>query len=134
MMIINSAIELHDSTISAISYQGSSITVHFTPAYIHKSDQRPGIDAGTGWIQDAKLKMDNASVHGIFPELPADIWDGKIVIGSEEHKNTIPLPFAVVQNIVIHIEFCTGDHVKIEGAGAHLQLLGECKYIEDFKP
>src|SRR5262245_43246197 len=132
--MFHSAIELHDSTISAVSQQDSMVVLDFAPAYIRKSEQRPGIDAGTGWVQHARLRIDEASVQGLVPVLPADVWDGDLIIDSAKHENIIPLPLSVTQSVALHVEFCTGDHVTIKGFGASLELTGECKYIEDFVP
>jgi len=130
----NSVIELHDSTISAVSQQEGAVIIYFSPAYIHKSKQRPGIDAGTDWVQDVKLTIDDALIHGRMPTLPEDVLDGDVVIGSDEHQNSIPIPLAGVQSITLHVEYCTGDHMTIKGIGALLELMGECKYVEDFVP
>ena len=114
-IMTNSAIELHDSIISVITHQADTIAIHFAPAYIHKSEQSPGIDAGTGWVQDAKLIFYNASMDGRIPVLPEDVCDGEIVIGSDEYQNTIPIPLNATHNVNLHVYFRSGDHITING-------------------
>jgi hypothetical protein len=130
----NIAMELHDSTITAISEKDGTATIQFSPAYIHKSEQRPGVDSGTGWIQDACLKITEASIQGSLFVLPSVVWDGEFLIDSLKQDNIIPLPLSIMQSVILHIELCNGEQITIRGSGAKLELIGECKYIEDFVP
>jgi hypothetical protein len=47
-LMLNSALELHDSSIGEIRQQGSDVIVLFSHTYIHKSTGRPAWDAGSG--------------------------------------------------------------------------------------
>ena len=40
---MNSLIELHDSNVAKIESRDGKVIVHFLPAYLHKSEGRPGI-------------------------------------------------------------------------------------------
>ena len=52
---MNTVIEIHDSRVTEISNRNGTVIVHFQPTYLHKSEGRPGLDAGTGWVQEARL-------------------------------------------------------------------------------
>lgn len=130
----HSVIELHDSTISAVRQQDGTAIIEFTPAYIHKSENRPGIDAGTGWVQDASLRIENVTFEGSLPHLPANVMDGMITINSIEYDNIIPIPLDVLHAVTLQLDFPTGEHITVKGTGVNLQLNGECKYVEDFVP
>ena len=57
---MNEAIELHDSDLAAVKVAGDAVILCFHPAYIHRSAGKPGIDAGTGWTQDATITISGA--------------------------------------------------------------------------
>jgi hypothetical protein len=67
------------------------VVVEFSPAYVHKSHGKPGIDAGTGWVQNARLTLTGATVSGDRPSLPGALWDGSLLVGGSEHDNVVPI-------------------------------------------
>ena len=130
---VNTAIEIHDSRVAEISERAGTVIVHFLPAYLHKSEGRPAIDSGTGWIQEARLVFFEASVSGEFPDWPCDIMDGGITVDGERHDNLIPLPLEAKGLIELRL-ICDSIHtVAIKGRGARLELVGEPRYVEYFK-
>jgi hypothetical protein len=83
---MNSAIELHDSEICQIRQSGGNAVVEFTPAYLHMSRGRPGIDSGSGWLQDARLSLTRAFVTGNRPALPEGVSDGDLQEAGRKHS------------------------------------------------
>jgi hypothetical protein len=71
--IKNRAIEIHDSTLDAISARDGTVVLHFPCVYIHESIRTPGVDEGSGWVQEAILRISNAAVIKSFSTLPADL-------------------------------------------------------------
>jgi hypothetical protein len=128
---VNTIIELHDSTVAEIVKQGDMVSVHFLPAYLHKSESRPGIDSGTGWIQGARLIFTNAFISGVMPEFPSNIIDGDLSICTEPHNNEIPVPLDATGPVVLHLTFDSIHKVTIEGSDVRLELLGEPKCVEE---
>jgi hypothetical protein len=87
---VNSAIEIHDSTVAEIAKCNGVVTVHFRPAYLHQSEGRPGVDRGIGLFQEAELTFSDSSIDGSLPDLPCDVMDGEIVLSGKVHNNEIP--------------------------------------------
>lgn len=58
----NRAIEIHDSAVDQITLEASAAVLHFPKVYIHSSAGRPAIDAGTGWTQEAVIRVANAHI------------------------------------------------------------------------
>jgi len=131
---VNIIIELHDSTVAEIAKRDGTVVVHFVPAYLHKSEGRPGFDSGTGWVQDARLIFADASVSGGFPDLPCDVMDGELVVGRERHDNKIPVPLEVTEPTELRLIFDSKQTVTVTGRGVRLELFGEPRYVEEFKP
>lgn len=102
--------------------------------YLHKSSGRPGIDTGSGWIQDAKLVFSNSILDGHAFDLPCDILDGKIIIRGKTHDNSIPVPLEISGEVELHLVFSPAHKLTVKGKSVRLELLSEPKYVEEFKP
>ena len=126
-------IELHDSTVAEIANRDGTVIVHFLPAYLHKSEGRPGFDSGSGWVQEARLLFADALVTGAFPDLPCDVMDGELVVGGERHDNEIPVPLEVTAASELLLKLDSIHTVRVTGSGVRLELFGEPSYVEDFK-
>ncbi len=87
----NRAIAFHDSTFDSLERDGANVTLRFSAAYIHEADGEPGRDAGSGWIQEARLQVVGASLSGTILELPCDLWDGDMRLGGDVFP-MIPIP------------------------------------------
>ena len=135
----NRAIEIHDSAVDRIAVEDGTALIHFPSVYIHQSEGKLFEEAGTGWTQEAVLRISQAEIDGVF-SVALQVWGGDIVylyggalrIGEAISNNLIPLPLEVIADVELTIESC-GETVRVHGASAHLELIGEAKYIEAFK-
>jgi hypothetical protein len=130
---VNTEIELHDSTAARLVVREGTVMLDLLPAYLHKSTGRPGIDSGTGWVQDVRLKLENAVVKGKLPDLPCDILDGELLVGTERHDNAIPVPLAVTTPVELRMVFDSIHSVTITAGSIRVELLDAPEYVEDFK-
>jgi hypothetical protein len=131
---VNTEIEIHDSRVSEITQRDGTVIVHFLPAYLHRSEGRPGFDAGTGWSQEALLIFAEASVSGGLPDWPCDMMDGDLIVDGERHANSIPVPFETTAVAELRL-ICDAIHtVTVRGGGVRLELVGEPRYVDEFKP
>ena len=130
---VNSTIEIHDSRVAEISKRDNTVIVHFLPAYLHKSEGLPAIDSGTCWVQEARLIFTEASINGNFPDWPCDIMGGELLVGGERYNNLIPVPLEAAKLTELRL-ICDSMHtVTIAGRGVRLELIGEPRYVEEFK-
>lgn len=129
--MLNRMIELHDSEVVSIAEVGSQLVI-LLRAYVHQSAGRPGRDAGTGWVQAAALTLAHGEVEGDWPELPADIFNGDLLIDGRLLENEIPIPFEHLGQIVLRVELAPACSLAVRGSGAVLTLLGEPVYVEEF--
>ena len=130
----NRAIEIHDSTLDAISIRDGAAVLHFPCVYIHESIGRPGVDAGSGWVQQALLRISDAAITRSFSTFPADLLDGHIKLGDAVLKNEIPIPLSHKGIVELRLESWNDEAVLITGNSADLELIGEPKYVEEFRP
>lgn len=131
---MNTIIELHDSTVATINGQQGETVVHFLPAYLHKSEGRPGYAPGSGWVQEVRLIFRDASVSGDFPDLPCNVMDGALTIDGARHGNHIPVPLVSEAQAELRLVFDSVHAVTVTGRAVRLQFSGEPKYVEEFRP
>lgn len=138
----NRAIEIHDSVLGHITLEPTGMAVlHFPKVYIHSSEGRPAIDEGTGWVQEAFIRIGNAHIEGMFsPESRESyggdghtLYDGSLLINGSLSDNLIPIPLDVQGNVELRIE-CWGEVVRVRGNSARLELIGTAEYVEEFHP
>jgi len=132
----NHAIEIHDSVLAAVSFSQGEAKLHFSSVYIHQSDGVPLRDAGSGWVQEAVLRIHDASMEGAFSEFPVDLADGQTRMGPNILDNEIPVPLRHNGAFELRLQAMSHGQVVVSfaGSGAELELLGEPEYVEDFRP
>ena len=130
----NAAIELHDSKVAEIAEKDGSVTVRFKSVCLHKSDGRPGHDAGSCWTQSARLVFTQASFSGCLPELPCTVIGGRLDAGESLGDGLIQVPLDVSGPVELSLVFDNVHSVIIRGRGVSLKMSGKTRYVEDFKP
>src|ERR1700761_5045624 len=90
--MLNRCIEIHDSILAGVSFSHGEARLHFSSVYIHQSEGVPGRDAGSGWTQEAILRISNARAEGSFLKFPVSLSDGNLQLGRQTFDNEIPVP------------------------------------------
>jgi hypothetical protein len=127
---LRSALELHDSRVSAIELAECTVAIYFSHAYIHKSKGSPGKDRGTGWSQEARLVLSEVESIEPLPALPNAIDEGYLEVGGIRHE-LIPLPFARKVGARLCLVFADATQLEIIGKKPFVELLGTAMYLED---
>ncbi len=125
-------VELHDSCIRAITVDGADVTVRFGPAYVHISAGKPGVDLGSGWVQDLDLSFTDATLTSEIGDFPRDLDDGEVSLGGVTHKNLVPLPLDFHGDVSFVAYSIRGERLSIHGTAAKIVLHGEPTYVEQF--
>lgn len=129
---MNSQVEIHDTTLACIISVGRDLILRLAPAYIHRSPGRPGIDSGSGWLQDIDLVLTNAVVESLPSEFPVDMSEGSFSIGQDRSDNMIPLPLSFRGPVSLAAVTNRGELLAIRGTGASAVTRGELRYVEEF--
>ena len=129
---MNRLIEIHDSILGGIAIQGSTVEVHLAPAYVHVSDGRPGVDAGTGWTQQAVLRIRHARIERSPTGFPVELMDGHLDLGGIRHDNMIPIPLGVSGHVELQADGPNGQVLRVSGDGVELEMIGSPTYVEEF--
>ena len=126
---MRSALELHDSRVSAIELLDGVAAIYFSHAYMHKSKGTPGRDSGTGWSQEARLVLSDVHLPESLPSLPNTIAEGFLEVGGIRHE-LIPLPFRRRVGATLYLVFADGAQLEISGKQPFIELLGTAIYLE----
>jgi hypothetical protein len=128
----NRAIEIHDSTLESLTVEVGHVVLSFSAAYIHQSDGRPGIDAGTGWIQHAVIRIRGEIANGSLAKLPCGLMSGYLELDGQESDNHIPIPLSFTGDVELALTSEFSETIKIRGNHIALGLLHDPKYVEKF--
>ena len=126
----NRAIEFHDSTFDGVEREGADLALRFSAAYIHQSEGKPGVDAGSGWVQEVRLHISDAALSGVILDLPCDLWDGSISLDNKRFDNCVPIPLDYRGRVEVNLEH--DGKLTVIGARLRVELLGQPTYVEDF--
>ena len=129
---MNRALELHDSNLSLVMPNGKDVTVELSPAYLHESVGQPGVDAGSGYLQDVHLQLKGAEIESFASNLPDRIDEGWVVVGDERIDNIIPLPLIALQPAELVLSTNGEQTLRIRAQGIVAILIGPRKGLETF--
>lgn len=128
---MNCVLELHDSRVGSIRTDRGVLTLKFSAAYLHKSKGIPGVDAGSGWVQEGELAFVRAAY-----DASKDIGDGWIIEGNltagEDTMSILPVPLKTTGHISAQFSFANGCTLKVLATSVCLSLFGEPRYVEEF--
>jgi hypothetical protein len=133
---MRSSIEFHDSTISAITQEPTSIRISLD-AYVHRWDLVDAEWRGTGWVQPVHIII-TSSADSMICQVPVDIRDGEVRTVQSNYENLVPLPFAATGPVWLRLELVSGDVLAIAGRDITIDPAGEASYVEnlpdEFRP
>jgi len=129
---MNSVIEIHDSDVETVSSADGKAVLCFSSVYIHKSHGTPGVDPGTGWVQQARLTIAGGIIKSTLPLFPSELLGGYLRLGDSVLDNEIPIPLNFQGDTELHLESWNDKFILVSGSGAELELIGEPTYVEDF--
>lgn len=125
--------EFHDSVLAGFTEEGAKCVLDFRPAYVHRSEGRPGIDPGDGFWQDLRIVVCDAKIKKPDLVLPADIDDGLLTVGEIRMSNIAPTQFREEKKVVMKLfTMAGGAEIEIEGTSIEVQTIGEPRFAEHF--
>jgi len=127
----NAAIELHDSQVERIELQGGDCTLVLT-AYVHRSQGKPGVHAGSGWSQTAHLRIMRAHLEGAAVALPLRLATGRLTAQELQLTNLVPVPSSFTGAVRLELVGEGGESVVVLGEVADLVLVGDARYVDEF--
>jgi hypothetical protein len=128
---VNAALELHDSVVMSVEQTREGVVVRLA-AYVHRSEGRPGIDAGVGVSQMVDLTFADGIVEKRFDQLPCTLWAGRIFFGTAALDELIPIPTSLTGALRFEAEGQDGGQLIIRSSGLDVVATSEGVYVEEF--
>jgi hypothetical protein len=129
----SSSIDLPGSEIGAIRFEGGTLRVRFSKAYIVKT--MTGSVERTRWWQAGDLVLEGAQVDGDLPQGVRTCAGGDVVENIFTYRDMIPIPLNSRGHARVRLAFRGTDQVlSASGEGVRLELEGVPKYIEHLRP
>ena len=132
---MNSAIELHDSECLAVEAGREGTGSVLLDAYVHRSEGRPGCEAGEGGIQRVRMIFENMKVDGLIGDLPAYIYEGSLTTGDAVLDNMIERPGSFPGEASFKVMLSEDARIlTVSGTKMTLVVETEFRYVERFNP
>lgn len=131
-MSTHAALEFHDSEVSSVEFQGENFVIRLPAGYVHRSNGRPGIDDGAGFIQALEIACLG----------PVDVQQDPGCVGALSHGVLradgqtlvmLPIPYEASGNIELELTFSNGSICRVHSRGITLKALGDARFVEWFK-
>ena len=132
-MGMNRYFEIHDSTLSKVTEKDRKVVLSFSKAYVHQSEGNPGVDGGTGWLQEIELELQEAQVLCAPIHLPEDLADGFIKVGGVTYDGGLDLPVGVEGEIEVWLQTSQSEELKVVASAIVSHEIGEAIFVEEFK-
>jgi hypothetical protein len=126
---VRTSLEFHDSTLSGIAREGTSVRL-ILDAYVHLWDVVRGRWKGTGWVQPVQITVDDG-VMSMRSQIPIELAGGVLRIGHVVHDNLVPLPCVSSESASLRLELVSGGVLEITGSGFAVQSTGVGEFVED---
>jgi hypothetical protein len=130
---LNCALEFHDCRVTSITSGDGTISLNFSAAYLHKSDGVPGVDDGSGWVQQGKLEFVNARELGAVDIGEGWMVGGTLAVQSRQPMSMLPVPFDASAGVSATFSFNNGVDVHLTAEATHLTLTGDAEFVEEFR-
>lgn len=103
------------------------LVVALRPAYVHRSLGEPGVDDGSGFIQDVIIEIGMAQIEGTPGTLPSVIFEGDFELGGVPSPNMIRLPCGTL--------YLSPDcrMISVSRELLSVKLVSEAEYVEEFR-
>jgi hypothetical protein len=133
---LHTFIELHDSELAGVRFEGGDALLGFSSAYLHKKTaELAGRAHITGWVQRAELVIQRAAEPELPDHGPGRIDDGTLTLGERRHPNALPIPLEFSGAVRLELSLSNDESrwwtLVLTGQGARLTLLGEPEYREE---
>ncbi len=126
------SVEVHDSVLAGLSFAGDDVVIRLSPAFVHRSPGRAGVDPGTVWLQTIDLVISEAVVDRSPSGWPVVLWDGSISVDGARWDNVIPLPLALAGAVAFEAVTIPGESLSVRGNRVEVVLQGSPRYLEPF--
>ena len=129
--VSKASLEFHDSRLASVVVGGYEAVLELAPAYVHHWVQRGGQWIGAGWSRRVTIRVATGSIRTPYPDGPAEVVDGSIVVGRDRHQGMTPIPFAALGETTVRLDLGNAQSVEVRGSGVVIEMSADGTWVED---
>ena len=130
---MKSALEFHGSDVVELRHADATLQIIFEPAYVHRSTGRPGVDAGSGFLQPAEIAFTGAKASEKDPPCTGAIAEGLVVVAGKKYDSVLPVPFEASGKITAEFTFESGAVLSITAMGVSCASTGPAVLVDGYE-
>jgi hypothetical protein len=128
---MSAVIEMHDSECLAIELNENGDGVVLLDAYVHRGDGDPLVSPHEGGMQRIRMSIAGMARQGEAGELPADIYEGSLIVGTDVQDNIVRFPAVYNEPICLSMTLSPGARVVVvSGNRLSVEPEGEFRFVE----
>ena len=110
----------------------STLHMIFEPAYVHRSNGRPGVDAGSGFLQPAEIVFTGAQVTEKDGPCKGAISEGMISVSGKKFDSVLPLPYEASGKVSAEFTFESGAVLSVTATGVSCASTGPAELVDGY--
>lgn len=130
----STSIALPGSVISAVTVDGETVRVDFSPAYLIK--HMTGSVERTRWHQEGALVFEGAELQeaDALGEFPAECLGGDVGENVYTYRDMIPVPLESRGRAHCALKLAGDRVIQVDATAVRLEMIDVPKYIEHLRP
>ena len=129
---MKAALEFHDSDVVELRKADATLHMIFEPAYVHRSEGRPGVDSGSGFLQPAEIVFSGAQHTEKDGPCAGAIAEGLISVSGKKYDSVLPLPFNATGKITAEFTFESGAVLSVTATGVSCASTGPAQLVDGY--
>ena len=129
---MKSAIEFHGSDVVELRQSGTTLQIIFEPAYVHRSEGRPGVDSGSGFLQPAEIVFAGAKFTEKDGPCTGALSEALISVSGKKFDSVFPLPHSATGNVSAEFNFESGAVLSVTATGVSCASTGPAVLVDGY--
>jgi hypothetical protein len=129
---MKSAIEFQGSEVVELKVEEGALHVVLEPAYVHRSQGRPGVDSGSGFLQSAEIVFADAKYVEKEGPGSGSITEGFVTVAGKRYSDMMPLPITATGVVTAEFTFESGSVLSVTAAGINCFSKGPASFVEEY--
>ena len=129
---MKAALEFHDSDVVELREVDGTLHLIFEPAYVHRSEGRPGVDAGSGFLQPAEIVFAGAKFTERDGPCKGSISEALVSVSGKKYDSVFPLPFNASGRVSAEFTFESGAVLSVTATGVSCASTGPAELVDSY--
>ena len=129
---MQTTLEFHGSEIDRIEAADRGLSVLFSAAHVHRTDEVSAPDGAFGFLNALEMRFDNAIWDGPLTDCMGRLTDGKLVAAGVPQARPA-LPCTHTKGVRVELQFANGVQLFITAASLTCRFNSEPHFVEDFR-